>query len=288
MTEVVDAVGAKAIEDARNALCLLVPEAHIGQHISVSGDDDRVVTHYFACHDPGYVGWRWAVTVARPPRARSVTIDEVVLLPGPDSLLAPSWVPFGERVEPGDLGVGDVLPTPADDERLIPGFADTGDAGEEFALAPSGWEFGIGRARVLSPTGRDAASRRWATGDRGPDSKMAKAATLNCGTCGFLVALAGPLGRSFGVCANEFAPSDGVVVAVDYGCGAHSEIPAATPAVVPVPVLDELGYEDVAPAIAEAAPDVTDLPPDDTSGTHAPPESAIDAPSHTDDTEEPK
>lgn len=276
MTEVVDAVGAKAVAAARTALGDLVPAAHIGDHLSVSGDDDRVVTHYFACLDPGYLGWRWAVTVARPPRARTVTVDEVVLLPGPDSLLAPAWVPFGERVEPGDLGVGDVLPTPADDDRLVPGFADP--AAEELRAAPAGgWEFGIGRARVLSPIGRDAAGRRWATGDRGPHSKMAKAATGSCGTCGFLVPLAGPLGSSFGVCANEFAPSDGVVVALDYGCGAHSEIVATAVVAAPEPVLDELGYEDV----------TSTVDPDDVADA-AVPDSPDLALSPTDDTEEPK
>jgi hypothetical protein len=28
-----------------------------------------------------------------------------------------------ERIQPGDLGVGDVVPTAPDDERLVPGFA---------------------------------------------------------------------------------------------------------------------------------------------------------------------
>ena len=30
-------------------------------------------------------------------------------------------------------------------------------------------------------------------------------------------------GRAFGLCANEFSPSDGKVVSLDHGCGAHSE-----------------------------------------------------------------
>lgn len=254
VAEVVDAVGAKAIEIAHRALCEVVADDHIGEHLSVSGDDDRVVTHHFSCLDPGYRGWRWAVTVARPPRARSVTVDEIVLLPGPDSLLAPAWVPFGERVKPGDLGVGDVLPTPADDDRLVPGFAES-DGEPDLGPPASGWEFGVGRARVLSSLGRDAASQRWSTGDHGPDTKMAKSAALSCGSCGFLVPLAGPLGRSFGVCANEFAPSDGVVVAMDYGCGAHSEIAVTALVAPPAPVLDELGYENVTAQVDAATPD---------------------------------
>ena len=58
-------------------------------------------------------------------------------------------------------------------------------------------------------------------------------------------AAGGPLGRVFGVCANEFAPDDGRVVSLDHGCGAHSE--AATPAGAATarssPVIDELGYD---------------------------------------------
>jgi hypothetical protein len=37
------------------------------------------------------------------------------------------------------------------------------------------------------------------------------------------VRLAGPLSDTFGVCANEFANDDGRVVALNHGCGAHSE-----------------------------------------------------------------
>ena len=33
-------------------------------------------------HPAGYVGWRWSVTVARAPRQKTVTVDEIVLLPG--------------------------------------------------------------------------------------------------------------------------------------------------------------------------------------------------------------
>ena len=71
----------------------------------------------------GYRGWRWAVTVARASRAKIVTLDEAVLLPGPDALLAPEWVPWSERLRPGDMGPGDLLPTDAEDLRLEPGYA---------------------------------------------------------------------------------------------------------------------------------------------------------------------
>src|SRR5699024_1302456 len=48
-----------------------------------------------------------------------------------------------------------------------------------------------------------------------------------CGTCGFLVPIAGSLGAMFGICANEFS-ADGQVVHLQYGCGAHSEVQLKT------------------------------------------------------------
>ena len=63
-------------------------------------------------------------------------------------------------------------------------------------------ELGLGRARVLSLEGRDLAAERWYDGSHGPDSPLAQSAPASCGTCGFLVRLAGPLSRLFGVCAN--------------------------------------------------------------------------------------
>src|SRR4029078_3741710 len=80
------------------------------------------VIHYFASDMPGYRGWRWAVTVMRASRSKTVTIGESVLLPGAEPLLPPAWVPWTERLRPGDLGVGDLLPTDEDDPRLEPGW----------------------------------------------------------------------------------------------------------------------------------------------------------------------
>ncbi len=222
----IDAVCRDAVEPARAAILEVVPADHVGEHLGVVAESDRVVTHRFTSNAPGYRGWIWAVTVARAPRARSATIDEIAMLPGPDALVAPDWVPWSERVEPGDLGVGDVLPTPDDDPRLAPGWSGLDDlsaASDEPGLRPSGWEIGIGRRRVLSTEGRDDATSRWLAGDTGPQAPMARSAPNPCSTCGFLMPIGGPTGSAFGVCANGMAPADGRVVALTYGCGAHSE-----------------------------------------------------------------
>lgn len=199
----------------------------VGENLGAYMESENVAVHRFACTDPGYVGWVWAVTVARAPRIKTPTICDVVLLPGDGALVAPAWVPWSERIRPGDLGVGDVLPTSTDDPRLVPGYtgeADVDGAAGEEPLGVMRWVWGVGRERVLSPWGRDIAADRWDVGDFGPHSEMAQAASMHCGTCGFLVTIGGPLGQGFGVCANEMSPADGRMVSVGYGCGAHSQV----------------------------------------------------------------
>ncbi|WP_367125077.1 DUF3027 domain-containing protein [Streptomyces phytohabitans] len=289
-----DKLCADAVELARESAQEAAAPGKVGEWIEAVADGDRVVTHFFECQEPGYRGWRWAATVARASRAKVVTLDETVLLPGPDALLAPQWLPWSERLRPGDLGPGDLLPSEPEDLRLEPGFsadaeeppnapaapgaqlpaergesaaeeapdatADPADDGGDAATAAdpaSGWsrelapppergsiravaeELGMGRTRVLSRYGLHTAADRWEEA-HGPDSPMAQAAPASCLSCGFLVPLAGSLRQAFGVCANEFGPADGQVVALSYGCGAHSEAAVMPPPPQPPPpVIDE-------------------------------------------------
>jgi hypothetical protein len=272
---VLDEACAQAVDLARNAAAELAGADGVGAHAGVQADDERVATHLFSCLDRAYAGWRWAVTVSRASRAKTVTVSEVVLLPGPDSLLAPDWVPWSERVRPGDLGVGDIMPAASDDERLVPAAALEGDDGvldwDDSAAwhEGAGWQEGAAweagqelaetlglssedepapapprRSRVLSAIGRDTTAIRWYSSEHGPSTPLARAAPGPCVTCGFLAPLAGPLGRVFGVCANEYAPDDGRVVSLDHGCGAHSEAMAAGAGFGTIaPVIDEVGYD---------------------------------------------
>jgi Protein of unknown function (DUF3027) len=233
VTPPLDSVAAEAVDLARAAAEADAPGL-VGDHLGVEAEADREVTHSFATLDPAYRGWRWAVTVVRAPHARTVTVDEVVLLPGDGALLPPPWVPWSERLRPGDLGVGDLLPTQADDPRLAPAFLATDDEEEQEVV----FELGLGRARVLSYDGRVDAVERWYAGDRGPEAPIARAAPSACATCGFFVPLAGALRQAFGVCANEYAPDDGQVVSVDHGCGGHSEavvVPSGPLPAAPLP-----------------------------------------------------
>ncbi len=169
-----------------------------------------------------------------------------MLLPGPQAVVAPEWLPWSERVEPGDLGPGDVLPTPAEDVRLVAGLTDE-DAWESAAgqspLHPGTWEIGLGRVRVLSPIGRDDAADRWVEGEFGPTAPMARQAALDCGTCGFMLPIGGVMGQQFAVCANRMSPADGRIVALSYGCGAHSEIEVEIQARVIDPAADEMSWD---------------------------------------------
>jgi hypothetical protein len=194
---------------------------YVGEFYSIDSDEERVATYLFHAKLPGYSGWMWAVTVAKVDDKSPATICDVVLLPGAKSLLAPNWVPYSQRIQPGDLGIGDVVPTSPDDERLTQSYAAL--PGEEELDLAQLFEFGLSRARVLSIVGRDAASKRWYEGDRGPRAPIAQSAPKPCSSCGFFIPIAGSLRSAFGVCANAISPEDARVVSVDHGCGAHSE-----------------------------------------------------------------
>jgi hypothetical protein len=231
-----DAVLARAVDVAR-AAAVAVGGDSVGEHLAVHAEGERLVSHAFASSLPGYSGWYWAVTLARPPRGKSATVDEVVLLPGEDALLAPQWVPWDKRLQPGDLGPGDLLPADPADPRLVPAYVHSDDPAVEAAAS----ELGLGRKRVLSRDARLEVAGRWQAGDGGPETAMARQAPAHCGTCGFLLPLAGALSAAFGVCGNELTQRDGQVVSVEYGCGAHSEAKVTVP---PMSEPGEIVYDD--------------------------------------------
>lgn len=233
-----DPVLTGAVDLARLAAEEVAEPGAVGDHLNVVMEDDRLATHSFACTAAAYPGWRWAVTLSRAPRARKATISEVHLLPGEGAMLSPDWVPYAERLAPGDIGAGDRTPYQADDPRLEAGFEATGEEEvDQVAL----WELGLGRERVLSAEGRDAAATRWFDGDHGPTSEIARKAPKPCSTCGYFLPMSGALRTVFGVCANEWSPADGAVVALGFGCGAHSEVDVEErePEKIDPPVLDD-------------------------------------------------
>jgi hypothetical protein len=240
-----DAVCVAAIEPAREAAIVEAGAAQVGEYLGHSVEGERLVTHYFASTHPGYRGWRWAVTLTRASRAKTITINEVVMLPGDEAIVGPAWVPWSDRVQPGDLRPGDLFPTLPEDPRLEPGYTDTTGAPDEVLAVID--ELGLGRERVLSPIGREEAADRWYAGDFGPASAIAQAVPYKCFACGYWIRLNDSLGQAFGACTNEMAPGDGRIVSYDYGCGAHSD------AVIEAPdhpstehAFDTTGYDEMA------------------------------------------
>ena len=212
-----DAVLEDAVDVARAGAEAVAYPRPVGEHVGFEMVSERLATHYFASTDAGYVGWCWAVTVARVPRGRVATVCEVDMTPREGALLAPEWVPWEERLRPSDISRDDVLPYKADDERLEQGFE---DASEDPDL-PVVRELGLGRPRVLSQEGIDQAAKRWYESDRGP--KSGRRPRNTCSSCGFLMKMSGGMRTMFGVCANEWATDDGAVVSLDHTCGSHSE-----------------------------------------------------------------
>jgi len=249
-----DAVLTAAVDVARDAAIELAEDAAaVGEHLGAADNGDRVVTHTFVCTLPGYRGWVWAVTLSRAPRGKDVGVDEASLLPADDALLAPAWIPWADRIRPGDLEPSMVLPLIEDDPRLVPTYEVTKD---EDAMQI--WELGLGRERVLGSEGREDVATRWYRGSHGPTAASAIASAEPCQTCAFFVPLTGSLRLMFGACTNEWSPSDGKVVSVDHGCGAHSQTtvehgPTQWPAADPVFASDVVVPFDLGAPVEEAA-----------------------------------
>ena len=232
------------VQLALDALAESAEPGSVGDHLGATMVAERLALHSFACTASAYPGWVWTVSLARAPRSKTVTVCETALLPGADALQAPAWLPYADRLAPGDVGPGDVTPYVEDDPLLVAGFEATGD---EDVDATALWELGLGRARVLSSQGRAEAAQRWYDGDHGPGAAVAVKAPAPCASCGFFVPIAGALRSVFGLCANEWSPSDGTVVSIDHGCGAHSEVDIDRPDAerVPEPIVDDFTVESV-------------------------------------------
>ena len=102
----IDPLCEAAVELAREVALEAAGVIGVGDHLGCRAEGERVASHLFACPHPGYRGWQWSVTVARASRAKRVTVNEVVLLPGQGALLPASWLPWTDRIQPGDVTPG--------------------------------------------------------------------------------------------------------------------------------------------------------------------------------------
>ena len=114
--------------------------SQVGNFISVEFDDeDRVASYLFDADIQGYKGWRWCVTVAKVDASAQPTVCDVVVLPGPDSLMAPEWIEYKDRILPEDIQPGVIVPSVLDDTRLAPGA--NAPASEEVTVRVAIWFF---------------------------------------------------------------------------------------------------------------------------------------------------
>ncbi len=233
-------------------------ENAVGDFVGKVDIGSNVTDFRFACTMLGYEGWQWSVTLYHDEDAGRWTVNESSLAPTEDSLLPPPWIPWKDRLKPTDLSVMDSIGTAEDDSRLEEGVneqnnedaqespADTeqkdiehtdaehtentenGESTEDFEEAVE--TFRLTRKRVMTAQAIAQTAKRWYAGQHGPKSLSTKIADGKaCSSCGFMIPLAGSLGNMFGVCANMWSPDDGRVVALDHGCGEHSEIEPPEP-----------------------------------------------------------
>jgi hypothetical protein len=130
-----DAVLAASVDVARTAIEGIAKASEIGEHLAARTEGDRLVTHLFESKLPGYVGWQWYAVLTRNSRSKVVTVSELGLLPSEDSILAPEWVPWAERVRPEDAQAEDAPTGDVQADDLQTGDVQTDDAQAE---APAG------------------------------------------------------------------------------------------------------------------------------------------------------
>ena len=125
-----DAFLAAAVDVARTAVESIAAAEQIGAHIGARSEGDRLVTHLFESKVPGYLGWQWYAVLTRNSRSKVVTVDELGLLPSEDSILAPAWVPWAERVRPEDAQADEAAEEAPETETPVEG----SDAGPSSAV----------------------------------------------------------------------------------------------------------------------------------------------------------
>lgn len=88
----------KAADNTAFALEILKSEnLSVGPFIEIVDEGDDTFSYLFKSELKGYVDWRWSVTIYQPEGAEP-TLSEFVLFPGSESLVAPDWIPWSERL----------------------------------------------------------------------------------------------------------------------------------------------------------------------------------------------
>ena len=104
------------------------PANGVGKFLGTTTEDRETTSYRFESKLTGYVGWEWTVVIFQGKKSYG-TVSEVVLLPGKQSVVAPSWVPWSERRAELEKSNAELLPV-SDLEVAIDSEPDTKDAGK--------------------------------------------------------------------------------------------------------------------------------------------------------------
>ena len=84
-------------EFAQEAARLTGGRRAVGDYIRTDEEEPGLRSYIFQSTLRGYLGWFWSVTIFQPA-GQEPTISEVVMMPGAESLVAPNWIPWSERL----------------------------------------------------------------------------------------------------------------------------------------------------------------------------------------------
>lgn len=93
-----DEVLLAAVDIARAALLDITPADTIGEPVGHVVEDKHVLSLLFDCTLSGYPGWHWNVSLSRINENSDPFVLETELMPGGESLLAPEWIPWSDRL----------------------------------------------------------------------------------------------------------------------------------------------------------------------------------------------
>lgn len=82
---------------AEKAVRESAPENAVGAFLGSKEEDSHLTSYRFEAKLKGYSGWEWHVFLYQSKKSAPPTISEVVMLPGENALIAPSWIPWSER-----------------------------------------------------------------------------------------------------------------------------------------------------------------------------------------------
>jgi hypothetical protein len=105
------------------------PANGVGKFLGTTSEDKDTTSYRFESKLTGYVGWEWNVVIFQAKKSDAATVSEVVLLPGKESIVAPTWVPWSERRADIENNKDEQLPA-SDLEVTVDSEADTKDTGK--------------------------------------------------------------------------------------------------------------------------------------------------------------